>query len=161
MLLKWSEINVLIIKQGSRIKGNTYPHCNFCWGFNNFNYQTNIHKKCSLNKQTKQIKLYTFHSASVYPWPLKSEHLIIFEDNYSAVNLPTWAWLLWAQLPKTELEETGWAWFLETMPTSPFAIHSPSISHCAIHLETVPTWSATSNHAHPSYCNTQAGVHGF
>ena len=26
--------------------------------------------------------MYTFHSASVYSWPLKSEHLIIFEDIY-------------------------------------------------------------------------------
>merc|ERR1711954_342426 len=64
----------------ARRVGNTYPHCNFCWGFNNFNYQTNSHKNCSSNKQTKQIKLYTFHLASVYPWQLKREHLSIFED---------------------------------------------------------------------------------
>merc|ERR1712081_98310 len=64
----------------SGFKGNTYPHCNFCWGFNNSNYQTNSHRYCSSNKQTQQIKLYTYHLASVYPLPLKSEHLIVFED---------------------------------------------------------------------------------
>ena len=45
-------------------------------------YQTNKHKYCWSNKQTKQMKLYTCHPASVYSWPLKSEHLIICEDIY-------------------------------------------------------------------------------
>ena len=42
----------------------------------------NKQTKILLIKQTKQINVYTFHSASVYSWPLKSEHLIIFEDIY-------------------------------------------------------------------------------
>ena len=32
----------------------------------NIAYQTNKHKYCLSNKQTIQIKLYTFHPASVY-----------------------------------------------------------------------------------------------
>merc|ERR1711954_52482 len=51
----------------SGFKGNAYSHCNICWGFNNFNYQTNSHKNCSSKKQAKQMKLYTFHLASVNP----------------------------------------------------------------------------------------------
>ena len=65
---------MLIIKQREWIQ-----ELYFCWSFNKLDFQTNKHKYCKSNKQTEQIKLYTFHSASVYCWLLKSELLIIFE----------------------------------------------------------------------------------
>ena len=34
------------------------------------------------NKQTKQIELCTFPSASVSPWPLEGEQQILFEEIY-------------------------------------------------------------------------------
>ena len=36
-------------------KGYSSPNCNFCWGFNNFDYQTNKHKYGQSNKQTNQM----------------------------------------------------------------------------------------------------------
>ena len=63
-------------------KGYTSPICNIWWGFNNLDYQTNKQNNCWSNKQTKQIKVFTFHLASLYYWILKSEYLIIFEDIY-------------------------------------------------------------------------------
>ena len=47
-------------------KGYTSPNCNFGWGFNNFGYQTNKHKCCQSNKQTKQISVHISFSFSIF-----------------------------------------------------------------------------------------------
>ena len=65
--------------------------------------QTNTSNANQTNK-VKQIKLYTFHSSSVYSWPQKIEHLIIFEDIYKL----WFCFELWIVISMKCLSEVQW-----------------------------------------------------
>ena len=74
--------------------------------------------ECSLsNKQTIKIKLYTFCVASVYPWPLKSEHLNIFEDIYQLWSVLRCEWrfpwnaFLNSVIMNNHTVQSVWYWF--------------------------------------------------